>query len=80
MRLGEFTYPWLILNAAARQDPLSGFDSLAEWLHQDISHTTRSLRRWFTPCVVILLGMLVLTIASTLHIMLGGVWKLFFVP
>ena len=74
MQLGAHTYPWLIANAAARQDPLSGFESLAEWLHQDISHTTRSLRRWFTPCVVILLGMLVLTIAGTLFVFLLEMW------
>ncbi len=78
MELGSYTYPWLMANAAARQDPQGGFETLSEWLHQDISHTTRTLRRWFTPCVVIVLGMLVLTIAGTLFGMMGVQWELNF--
>ncbi len=75
MRLGEYTYPWLIANAAARQDPLGGFESLAEWLHQDINRTTRSIRRWFTPFVIILLGLFVLTIAARLFLIIFNLWK-----
>lgn len=80
MQLGAYTYPWLIVNAAARQDPLDGFECLAEWLHQDISHTTRFVRRWLTPCLVIVLGTFVLTIAGTFFLVLSGTWKHCFVP
>lgn len=72
MDLGSFTYPWLIVNAAARQNPQGGFEMLSDWMHQDISHTTRMLRRWFTPCVVIVLGMVVLTLAGTFFGLMGA--------
>lgn len=71
MRLGNYMYPWLIINSAARQDPLNGFATLTEWLHFDISRNTRMIQRWFIPCSIIVLGLVVMAFAAMFFLLIS---------
>ena len=59
MGLGDPLSEWLVRSAAAREDPASGFELLAEWLHQEIALTTRRLERWIDPCSTLLIALVV---------------------
>lgn len=72
MRLGASAERWIVRNAAARQDPASGFELLAQWLHEQISLTSRRLARWVDPCFTILLALIVGSAAYTVFAALTG--------
>ena len=59
MDLGTPLDQWLVGNAAAREDPASGFELLGEWLHQEIEFTTRRIERWIDPFCTLLLALVV---------------------
>lgn len=64
---------WLIRNAAARQDPASGFDLMAQWLHQEIQLTTRRLERWIDPCFTLIVAAVVLALAWQVFSLFTGI-------
>jgi len=69
MKLGRALDEWLIRNAAVRQDPASGFELLAQWLHQEIEFTTRRLEKWIDPCYTLAIALIVGNIAY--HVVLS---------
>jgi type II secretory pathway component PulF len=54
---------WVIRSAASREDPVSGFELLAEWLHQDLYASVCRLERWIDPLTTIVTAILVGSIA-----------------
>jgi type II secretory pathway component PulF len=56
---------WLIHNASIREDPASGFELLAEWLHEETAITTRRLENWIDPIATLVLASLVGFLAYT---------------
>ncbi len=63
MRLGRPMDQWVLTNAARREDPASGFELLAEWLQQEIDHSTRRLLNWVDPVCTLITAGLVGTLA-----------------
>ena len=49
MNVGKPIDRWVIRNAAAREDPASGFELLAEWLHQETEMSTRRIQQFIDP-------------------------------
>lgn len=64
MQLGRPLDQWVIANAASREDPASGFELVAEWLHQEIRQSTRRLERWIEPIGTLAIGLIVWLIAD----------------
>ena len=59
---------WIISNAAAREDPASGFALLAEWTREDLAAAARRLHIWLEPVTTFLMGAVVLLLAySAFH-------------
>lgn len=53
MGVGRAFHTWVIRNAAARDDPESGFRLLQEWLAREIASVNQRLTSWLEPCAVI---------------------------
>jgi type II secretory pathway component PulF len=45
---------WILRNAAARQDPFSGFILLRDWLAEDVDRRVKRLCLWIEPCMTCL--------------------------
>jgi type II secretory pathway component PulF len=80
MQLEGYAYPWLIIHSSQREDPLTGFTTMAEWIDCDISRTTRLVQRWFSPCIVMALSIVVGSIAYGLHATLHMMWQAVLLP
>lgn len=59
LQLGSPFHDWIIRNAAARQDPESGFALLAETLQAENRAAVVALSRWLEPCQVLINGAVV---------------------
>jgi len=57
--VGKPVERWIIRNAAAREDVVSGFDLLAEWLADELRTAARVVRMCVEPIFTILLGIVV---------------------
>lgn len=75
MQLEPYAYSWLVINAAHREDPLTGFRNMADWIHGDISHTTQLIQRWLLPCVAVVLSVFVGFVAYNFHACLHATWQ-----
>lgn len=52
MGAGTAFHTWIIRNAAARNDPASGFRLLQEWLGREVDRTRQRFLVWVEPCGV----------------------------
>ena len=50
---------WIMLNAADREDPASGFDLMADWQHQRISAVCNRIREWADPLTTLVMAAMV---------------------
>lgn len=62
MKVGRSLDQWVIANAALREDPASGFELLAAWLHQETELSTKRLERWVDPISTLAIALLVGTL------------------
>jgi len=67
MKMGTSLDQWIIRNAAAREDPAEGFDSLLKWLYLDIQSAAGRGTRWveiagilLNAAIVTFIGMIVM--------------------
>ncbi len=51
--LGKPMHDWLVRNAAAREDPASGFQLLEEWLTDEASVLAQRTVRWLEPALIL---------------------------
>jgi len=70
MRVGRPLHNWILRNAAAREDPVAGFEMMAHWLQQEIDLMTRRLNRWVEPVCTLFLAAIVGLIAWQMFNML----------
>jgi type II secretory pathway component PulF len=59
MGVGTPFETWVLRNAAAREEPASGFELLVQWGQMRTIARTRALQLWFVPLVVLWLGYMV---------------------
>jgi type II secretory pathway component PulF len=50
---------WLIRSSATREDPATGFETLAIWTHQELHVGVQRIDRWLDPCCSVLIGAVV---------------------
>lgn len=60
---GRYLETWLLRNADAREDPRSGFDTMARWLQQDLELKVARIEQWIYPVFSILIGTFIGSIA-----------------
>ena len=73
MRVGRPIHHWVLRNAAAREDPQSGFALLTQWLDQELRMKTLVFEKWVSPLASVCLGLVVGLVAYYVFTALTGV-------
>lgn len=67
MGVGKPMEQWLIKNASSREDPASGFELLAEWLHAETATSTRRMAQLVDPICTLALACMIGWIAHEVY-------------
>lgn len=73
MDIGRPLDKWVIANAAYRDDPVSGFEILSEWLQQETELSTRRIERWLDPVCTLMMALVVGAVAYFVFSTLIGI-------
>ena len=74
--LGSDMDHWIMHNGALREDPISAFDTVCDWMLNDIGTATRRFVAWSDPVMTVLMGWLLLALGVGVFRFFGTIFQL----